>query len=62
MGVLRVLATMLHFLQAVSFSQNPVILPRFRSFFNVAKSDLLSVCLSVCAEQLSSHYNNFHGT
>jgi hypothetical protein len=50
MGVLRVIATMLHFLQAVGFSQSPIILPLLSSFRNFAKSDCkyLSVGLSVC--------------
>jgi hypothetical protein len=62
MGVLRVRATMLHFLQSVGISRAPVILPLLRRFRIVTKSYYLhlSVCLSVRIEQLSSHLDNFH--
>jgi len=39
MGVLRVRAKMLHFLQAGDFSQTAVILTHFRPFRKVAKSE-----------------------
>ena len=39
MGVLHISKTLLHFLQAVGFSQTLVILPLFRRFRNVVKSD-----------------------
>ena len=39
MGVLRILATILNCLQAVDFSQTPVILPLLRRFCKVAKID-----------------------
>jgi len=39
MGVLRVRAKMLHFLQAEIFSQTAVILTHFRLFRKVAKSE-----------------------
>jgi len=38
MGVLPVRKTLLHFFQAVDFSQTPVILPLLRLLRNVAKS------------------------
>ena len=61
MGVLCIRAPMLHFIQAVGFLQTPVILPLRRRFRSVIKRyyERLSVCLSVCIEQLSSHFN-FH--
>jgi len=39
MGLLRIRATMIYFLQAVGFSQTPVMLPLLRRFRNIAKSD-----------------------
>ena len=59
MGMLRIRATMLHFLQAVGFSQTSVILPLLGNFEKSQRATI-SVCLSVRTEQLSSHFYNFY--